>query len=137
MRGTHGRLETVAGDGAGVGRSRTDGKDRRVPAARRYYYAAYQAVTALLLYRGLTPPTGREAWSHEETPTLLQDQLQALIRSRDRRNDLADRLAKLYRLRLIADYKATRFVVAAQVVKAGRDARFILRVADEKLPRSL
>lgn len=107
------------------------------PAASRYYYAAYQAVTALLLYRGLTPPTGCEAWSHEETPALLQDQLQALIRSRDRRNDLAARLSELYRLRLIADYRGTRSVVATQVAKAGRDARFIVRVADEKLPRSL
>lgn len=31
------------------------------PAASRYYYAAYQAVTALLLYQGLKPPEGREA----------------------------------------------------------------------------
>ncbi len=104
-------------------------------AASRYYYAAYQAATALLLYRGLTPPTGREAWSHEETPALLQDQLQTLIRSRDRRSDLANRLTELYWLRLSADYRGARPVVAAQIVKAGRDARFILRVADEKLPR--
>jgi len=41
--------------------------------ASRYYYAAYQAVTALLVYRGLTPPADREAWSHEDTPDLLQD----------------------------------------------------------------
>ncbi len=104
-------------------------------ATSRYYYTAYQAATALLLYRGLTPPTEREAWSHEETPSLLQDQLQTLIRSRDRRNDLAHRLTGLYWLRLNADYRGVQRVVAAQVVKAGRDARFILRVADEKLPR--
>lgn len=104
-------------------------------AASRYYYAAYQAGTALLLYRGLMPPVDREAWSHEETPALLQDQLRTLIRSRDGRNDLADRLAGLYRLRLIADYRGTRAVAAAQVARAGRDARFILRVADAKLPR--
>ena len=47
-------------------------------AASRYYYAAYQAVTALLLYRGLTPPEGREAWSHEDTPLSCRDQLRAL-----------------------------------------------------------
>ena len=67
------------------------------PAASRYYCTAYQAVTALLLCRGLEPPQGREAWSHEETPALLQDQLQTLIRSRDRRDDLTARLKELYR----------------------------------------
>lgn len=103
--------------------------------ASRYYYAAYQSVTALLLYRGLTPPLGRQAWSHEETPSLLQDHLRTLIRSRDRRNDLADRLTALYWLRLNADDRGVRPVVSAQVVRAGRDARFILRAADEKLPR--
>ena len=107
------------------------------PAASRYYYAAYQAVTALLLYQGLKPPEGREAWSHEDTPALLQDQLQTLIRSRDRRDDLAARLKELYRRRLTADYQGTRSVDATQVIKAGRDVRFILRVADEKLPRSI
>jgi uncharacterized protein (UPF0332 family) len=104
-------------------------------AASHYYYAAYQAVTALLLYRGLTPPLDREAWSHEETPALLQDQLRTLIRSRDRRNDLATRLKQLYRRRLTADYQSAKTVTAAQVIKAGQDARFILRVVDEKLPR--
>lgn len=102
--------------------------------ASRYYYAAYQAVTALLLYRGLTPSADREAWSHEDTPGLLQDQLQALIGSRDKRDDLADRLTGLYRLRLIADYRTVRSVTTTQIVTAGWNARFILRVVDEKLP---
>ncbi len=114
-------------------RAEADGHFRS--SASRYYYAAYQAVTALLLYRGIIPPAGREAWSHEETPALLQDQLQTLIRSRERRNDLAARLKELYRQRLTADYQGARTVTAAQVVKAGRDTRFILRVADGKLPR--
>ena len=90
-------------------------------------------MTARLLYRGLTPPLDREAWGHEETPSLLQDHLRTLIRSRDRRNDLSDRLTALYWLRLNADYRGVRPVVSVQIVRAGRDARFILRAADEKL----
>ena len=40
----------------------------------RYYYAAYQAATALLLYRKLTPPQNREAWNHDTTPLLIREQ---------------------------------------------------------------
>ena len=104
-------------------------------AASRYYYAAYQAATALLLYRGLTPPTGREAWGHEETPLLVQSQLQALIRSRDSRNDLSGRLSRLYKLRLIADYRGTLGVPTNRIAEAGRNTRFILRVMGETLPK--
>lgn len=57
-----------------------------------------------------------------------------LIGSRDRRDDLADRLTGLYRLRLIADYRTVRSVTTTQIVTAGRNARFILRLVDEKLP---
>lgn len=104
------------------------------PAASRYYYAAYQAVTALLLYRGLTPPTEREAWNHVDTPQLLQDQLQTVIRSRSRRNDLAQRLADLYRLRVVADYEGSEFIGAGRAQRAGKDARYILQVASDVLP---
>jgi len=104
------------------------------PAASRYYYAAYQAATALLLYRGLTPPLGREAWNHEDTPALLQDQLRTLIRSRDKRNDLAARLVDLYRVRIIADYQGRRVVSLSRLAGAGRDARYILRVMEDVLP---
>lgn len=104
------------------------------PAASRYYYAAYQAVTALLLYRGLTPPLDREAWNHEDTPALLQDQLRTLIRSRDKRNDLAARLVDLYRVRIIANYQGRRVVSLSRLAGAGRDARYILRVMEGVLP---
>ena len=104
------------------------------PAASRYYYAAYQAVTALLLYRGLKPPAEREAWNHVDTPQLLQDQLRPSIRSRDKRNDLAQRLVDLYRLRIVADYEGTEFIGASRVQRAGRDARYILQVASDILP---
>ena len=103
-------------------------------AASRYYYAAYQAATALLLYRGLTPPAGREAWNHADTPALLQDQMQPLMRSRDKRGDISRRLADLYRLRVAADYEASELVGAGRVQAAGRDARFVLRVAGDILP---
>ncbi len=103
-------------------------------AASRYYYTAYQAATALLLYRGLTPPLGREAWNHEDTPALLQDQLRTLIRSRDKRNDLAARLVDLYRVRIIADYQGRRVVSLSRLAGAGRDARYILRVMEDVLP---
>jgi len=106
----------------------------RRPAASRYYYAAYQAVTALLLYRELTPPTEREAWNHEDTPALLQDQLRTLIRSRDKRNDLAQRLVDLYRVRIIADYQGSRVVSPSRLAKAARDTRYILRVMEDILP---
>ena len=46
----------------------------------------------MLLYRGLMPPMGREAWGQEETPPLVQSQLQARLRSRDSRNGFARRL---------------------------------------------
>jgi len=103
-------------------------------AASRYYYTAYQAATALLLYRGLTPSLGREAWNHEDTPALPQDQLRTLIRSRDKRNDLAARLVDLYRVRIIADYQGRRVVSLSRLAEAGRDARYILRVMEDVLP---
>ncbi len=104
------------------------------PAASRYYYAAYQAVTALLLHRGLIPPAEREAWSHVDTPQLLQDQLRPLIRSRSRRDDLAQRLADLYRLRVAADYEGTEVIGASRVQGAGKDARYIVRLVGDIPP---
>ncbi len=104
------------------------------PAASRYYYAAYQAVTALLLYRGLTPPEGREAWSHVDTPQLLQDQLRPLIRSRSGRNDLAQRLTDLYRLRVAADYEGAEIIGTSRVQRAGKDSRYIVRIMSDILP---
>lgn len=97
-------------------------------AASRYYYAAYQAVTALLVYRGLTPPTDQEGWSHVLTPTLLRDETATLIPSRDRRNDLAMKLRELYDLRIEADYIASRTVSQGRIVTARRDSGFIVSI---------
>jgi uncharacterized protein (UPF0332 family) len=71
----------------------------------RYYYAAYQAVTAVLLYSGLIPPDLEEAWSHAATPDLLEEHFTPYVRSRDARKRLNQTLGELYKLRIIADYR--------------------------------
>ncbi len=106
-------------------------------AASRYYYAAYQAATALLLYRGLIPPAGVEAWSHFLTPTLLGEETQTLIKSRGRRTDLATRLRDLYELRITADYRAEGEIAQNQIAAARRDAGFILKVVNDIFPEDL
>jgi hypothetical protein len=60
--------------------------------------------------------------------------MQPLMRSRDKRGDISRRLADLYRLRVAADYEASELVGAGRVQAAGRDARFVLRVAGDILP---
>jgi hypothetical protein len=102
--------------------------------ASRYYYATYQAATALLLYRGMIPQVGREAWNHVDTPALLQDQLPLLIRSKFRRDDLAQRLVDLYRIRIVADYVGREIIGKSRIQRAGKDARYILQIAGALLP---
>lgn len=128
--------QDMARESEQAGRLAEDGGCPR-SAASRYYYAAYQAATALLLYRHLTPPEGREAWGHFDTPALLQDQLRALTRSADLRNDLTRRLRELYRLRLDADYSGLLPVVAGQAAAAGKDSRSLLGVVDKFLPKGV
>lgn len=106
-------------------------------ATSRYYYAAYQAVTALLLYQGLIPPNGVEAWSHFLTPTLLSEGAQTLIKSRGRRTDLAMRMRGLYELRLTADYRAEGGITQSRIAAARRDAGFILKVVNDIFPEDL
>lgn len=106
-------------------------------AASRCYYAAYQAATALLLYRGLAPPINREAWGHLQTPILLKEETETLITSRGRRNDLAARLRELYELRITADYRAERRITQSQINVARRDAGFIVKVVNDILPENL
>ena len=103
----------------------------------RYYYAAYQAITALLLYRGITPPVvdgiQRGAWSHADTPELIRQQLGAVVRSRDKRSDLAKRLGVLYRMRLIADYSARTSITQENVDTVRRDAGYLVKAAERIL----
>ena len=102
--------------------------------ASRAYYAAYQAVTAILLYHGMTPPADREAWSHDATPDLLRRLAQTMLRQ-DRRKDIAQRLSDLYDWRLTADYISTAEVEKSPLKIALKDASFIVEVAGRVLPR--
>ncbi len=97
--------------------------------ASRAYYAAFQAVTALLLYHGMTPPEDREAWSHEATPDLIRRLASTTIKQ-DVRRDIAQRLAACYELRVVADYVGIAEVTAFELKGALKDASFIARVAE-------
>ena len=103
-------------------------------AANRYYYAAYQAMTAILLYRGLTPPADREAWSHDETPSLIEGQQPLFVGTMSQRRDMAHRLRELYKVRLIADYSGTHDVAAGKVATARKSVGYLFKVADSVLP---
>ncbi len=70
----HGSLKS------GVELQQTDARS----AISRFYYAVYQAGTAVLLYRRLTPPPPREAWSHADTPPLLMESLRSLLAPEDK-----------------------------------------------------
>lgn len=102
--------------------------------ASRAYYAAYQAATALLLYHGLTPPEGREAWSHETTPELVR-QLPSKLLKTDAGRDFALRLAAVYELRLAADYVGNAEVDAAKLRTSLKNTRFISSVVQDILPQ--
>lgn len=103
-------------------------------AASRYYYAAYQAVTALLHYRGVAVPENRQAWSHDQTPNLIVEQLAPLLKSRDRRRDLARRLERLHKTRIIADYLADIPLQAGSLESLRRDSNYVIKVAEKILP---
>ncbi len=104
----------------------------------RYYYAAYQAVSALLLYQGLAPPLvrgeQREAWPHAATPDLFAEVLRKFIQSNARRNDLKSRLTRLYKLRLNADYVGSPEPSAITADSAASDAGYVVKVVGSILP---
>ncbi len=99
----------------------------------RYYYAAYQAVTAVLLYQETTPPAGREAWSHDATPGLLVEKWEPLL-ILDERQDLARRLKELYKLRINADYVGDVGVDAEAVKDAKKACNFLIKIINRILP---
>lgn len=101
--------------------------------ASRAYYAAYQSVTAVLLYYRLTPPDGREAWSHEATPELIW-KLAGTIIAQNARKDVAQRLEASYRVRLIADYMSAAEVGKTVLKTSLKDASFIARLVEDVLP---
>ncbi len=102
--------------------------------ASRTYYAAYQAATALLLYHGLTPPEGREAWSHETTPELIRQMPSKLLKS-DMGRDLALRLAAVYELRLAADCVGNADIETVKLREALKNTRFISSAIQNILPQ--
>jgi uncharacterized protein (UPF0332 family) len=104
------------------------------PSINRYYFAAYQATTACLVYRRLTPPGDRAAWSHESTPDLIAEQLEPLIERRDVRKDLGRRLKRLYDLRISADYQPDEPITTKIVLEAKRDCGYLVRTLFDTLP---
>ena len=96
--------------------------------ASRAYYAAYQAVTAILLYHNMTPPVDREAWSHDATPDLIR-RLASITINQDTRKDVARRLVDCYQLRLTADYIGATEVGKTELKAALKNASYIVGVA--------
>ena len=103
--------------------------------ASRYYYAAYQAVTAVLLYAGLTPPAAEESWSHAATPDMLEQHFVPYVRSRDARKELGRQLRELYKLRIIADYIGATKLEQKSVAEARKYSNRLVKVADKILPQ--
>ncbi len=95
----------------------------------RYYYAAYQAVTAVLHYRAdLAPPEEREAWNHMQTPLMVRDHFGISIRSTKTLNNLVSSLTYLYKLRIFADYISVN--VEGMLDKARKEAGFLVRTCE-------
>ena len=100
--------------------------------ASRAYYATYQFVTAILLYHNMTPPDGREAWTHDATPELIWRLSNAVI-THDARKDVASRLRTSYALRVIADYVSGEEVREIDLKTALKNASFVARLASDVL----
>lgn len=103
-------------------------------AVSRYYYAAFQAATAVLHYVKLTPPEGEQGWSHQSTPDMLEEHLRPYIPSRATRHRLRQQLRDLYKYRISADYKGNEQVDASDVQSAKRIVGFITSQIESVLP---
>ena len=99
----------------------------------RAYYAAYQAVTAILLYHKMTPPDRREAWNHDATPELIW-KLSGTVITQNARKDVAVRLRTSYDLRIIADYNGHKDIREIDLKTALKNASFMVRLAKDVLP---
>ena len=102
-------------------------------AASRYYYAMFQAATALLHHRGLTPPAvvgeSRQAWSHTVTPDMLREHLNMFLKNRNRANKLGSNLSEAYKIRVQSDYVSGSALIAKnKVAKVRSDAGQLLKV---------
>ena len=99
----------------------------------RYYYAAYQATSAVLIYRGLVPPPDREAWSHETTPQMLNDHYKPLLDNPRKRSSLVSYLTYLYKLRVYADYISGETTIGEKIETARKHSKELVRVAESLL----
>ncbi len=99
----------------------------------RYYYSAYQAVSAVLIYRGLTPPPEEEAWGHASTPDMLVEHFGTYIRSKDVRQRYANQLRELYAWRIKADYRGNE-QLRASIGVVRKNANRLVEMAEGILP---
>lgn len=101
--------------------------------ASHSYYAAYQSVTAILLYQKQIPPDGREAWSHDATPDLVR-RMSGRLLSPDACKNVALRLEASYEFRIVADYISAANVEEAKLKASLKDAGFIIKLTRSVLP---
>lgn len=103
-------------------------------AASRFYYAAYQAVTALLHLVGRQPPLGdeegygREAWSHRTTPDMILTDLNRYIRKKAERENLFRILRFLYKVRVISDYIGSQSIDRKSFNRLAKESRYVVTV---------
>jgi uncharacterized protein (UPF0332 family) len=113
-------------------------KDFVRSAASRYYYAGYQAMTALLLYSGQTPPivdgVERESWNHDVTPQMLLDNLNLILRERNSRYQIRSKLQELYKVRIYADYAGSQPIAPERLKAVRKESHYLLKVAKDALP---
>ena len=95
----------------------------------RSYYAAYCAVTDLLVSRNVQFPRGWNNPAHEQLPDLV---LNNSGLPRATRFEVNKVLRRLSRQREDADYRPHAVLVLRDAVKAVRDAQFILRTLEER-----
>jgi uncharacterized protein (UPF0332 family) len=100
----------------------------------RYYYAAYQATSAVLLYRGIPPPADEEAWSHADTPNMLEAHFTPYVSSRDTRKRLKKQLGELYKWRILADYRGGE-KSESRMGNVRKYASYIVKTAEDILPK--
>ena len=68
------------------------------------------------------------------TPLLVREQLSPVIPLLWRRQDLASRLERLYKIRIIADYIGSDLIGPDRLKSARREAGYILKVVTDILP---